>query len=100
MKHKAQESLDTLWCKATSDSNYCEANLYRGVCNCNFEKSNETLQDLINCQLTKREIEIAICDLEVVEMEFKHSYMKDTLKRIIEKLKKQKEMWVSDDETN
>ena len=65
-----------------------------------YRRWEDDVQELFNCQLTKRELEIAICDLEVVEMEFKHSYMKDTLKRIIEKLEKQKEMWVSDDETN
>jgi hypothetical protein len=80
MKHKAQESL-----------NYLESGF-------KFYSDFNTLQDLINCQLTKRELEIAICDLEAFEMEFKHQYMKDTLKRIVEKLKKQKEMWVSEDE--
>lgn len=97
MKHKAQESLDTLECRVyTADDEICEMNRHLERCSrCDFKGALKDVQDLINCQLTVKE-------MMFIERRLysETSFEKLTLVKIFNKLRKQKEMWVSDDETN
>ena len=101
MKHKAQESLK-------SKCNVCEEMAritHRGGCAFrNIDntrcKEYDTLQDLINCQLTVEELDellltlgLKIHDMDYLQIRNDRFYL---LNKIIEKVKKQKEMWVSE----
>lgn len=51
------------------------------------------LNDLINCQLTLKEINYTICWLEESLSELEEGYIRNILEGIITKLKDQKTMW-------
>lgn len=96
MKHKAQDELYTLLCKAHTNHEECEANRCtkdETCLSCDYKKAYDKLQDLINCQLTVEEIEMLQDALLVI----KH-YRKSKYHDIKHKLMKQKEMWVSENE--
>lgn len=91
MKHKAQESLDTLECRVyTADDEICEMNRHLERCSrCDFKGALNDVKDLINCQLTAEEIEMLQDALLVIKQYRKYKY-----RDIKIKLQKQKEMWV------
>ena len=77
MKHKAQESLDYLKNEVVEKIDV------------------DTIQHLINCQLTLDEMKFIANCLYVAGF-----VDENMVKQILDKFQKQKEMWVSDDETN
>lgn len=88
MKHKAQESLEKL--------QYCDwvtEVLPNGmeIIEDGSDEEIEKLRDFIDCQLTVEEIEHITLTLSCNPID-------DFDKNIFNKLQKQKEMWVSDDE--
>lgn len=91
MKHKAQESLDTLECRVyTADGEICDINLQLGRCNgCDFKGALKDVQDLINCQLTKQEIDKIIMCLAFPPFELLNEEQERV---VLDKLLKQKEM--------
>lgn len=93
MKHKAQESLDTLECRVyTADGEICDINLQLGRCNgCDFKGALKDIQNLINCQFTLEEIELIQIGLLHIK-----DYEKPIYRNIKRKIIKQKEMWEED----
>jgi hypothetical protein len=113
MKHKAEESLDILSYPAwESPCSGCKC----GTSDCRDCKNAVAvlnLEDLINCQLTVDEIEmiqnyfkraIKYCEHCITETDypFKENRKNEIIKikSMNRKFQKQKEMWVSEDETN
>ena len=116
MKHKAQESyyslekVDCRYIRDTEEVQDCLSNKCKG---CILDEALKTLQDLINCQLTPTEataIFTAAGNFATVfntlkdtgifnekSIEVIKSIAKD-LNSGLNKLQKQKEMWVSEDE--
>ena len=64
-----------------------------------LQEADDTLQDLINCQLTPKELTM-ISRLIEKNLPYLMLMDKKTLTSICNKLSIQNEMWVSDDETN
>ena len=91
MKHKAQESKEIICSYA--DGNPSSSGQFVGMM---LQKADDTLQDLINCQLTYSELQNCIIALDC----FSNNLHEKTYERIRAKLFKQYGMWVSDDETN
>ena len=95
MKHKAQKSLDILSIQPNDSA--C------GGCNCGTEdcygcenkESVWNIQDLINLQLTVEEMKFIANCLYVAGF-----VDENMVKQILGKFQKQKEMWVSEDESN
>jgi hypothetical protein len=100
MKHKAQESLDILCNHAMvyqEDYDYdenpcCE---YVSMEKDELDELRNPIQYLINCQLTLEEMKFAANCLYAAGF-----VDENMVKQILGKFQKQKEMWVSDDETN
>lgn len=101
MKHKVQESLNNL---KEYDDGYSslELQLAENIDCYDIEPTYEhqeeinNIQDLINCQLTVEELNTIFYAIGYAS----HKLNIDKCVVILDKLQKQKEMWVSDDETN
>lgn len=87
MKHKAQESKEIICNYA--DGNPSSSGQFVGMM---LQKADDTLQDLINCQLTVDEMKFIANCLYVAGF-----VDENMVKQIFGKFQKQKEMWVSEE---
>lgn len=94
MKHKAQESLKSKCnkCEEMARITHRGGCAFRNIDNTRC-KEYDTLQDLINCQLTLEEMKFAANCLYAAGF-----VDENMVKQILGKFQKQKEMWVSEDE--
>lgn len=102
MKHKAQECFERIY---QQDYEAFDSSCLVAVedSDMRYEEDCDTLQELINCQLNESELSIVdemICVILAEMLEQKKFELVNYLVPIREKIKKQKEMWVSEDETN
>ena len=110
MKHKAQESFERIY---QQDYEVFDSSCLVAVEDSDmmYEEDCDTIQELIDCQLTVEEIETIErhikCAIEYKEYLasdenylFKNSTKREIvkMKQMISKLHKQKEMWVSENE--
>ena len=94
MEHKVQNSLDTIECNLSTGSELCGIRLMTGRCkDCNTKEDLKTIQNLIDCQLTIKEIDYMICYLEDLLLGLEQGYIRCILEKIIEKFKVQRGMW-------
>ena len=99
MKHKAQECFERIY---QQDYEVFDSSCLVAVedSDMRYEEDCDTIQDLINCQLTGIEIYDCLIALALFEQRFPMDGLSNRFECLKSKLNKQKEMWVSDDETN